>query len=1283
MARSTRQLGRRDVIDLAFVVALVGVGLFGFRSSFGGIGFLGVGLGGSLLGAAVGCLVVRLRLSLLVSAAACVLALALFGGFSVPDSALLGFLPTPGSLYAIADGAANGWIRLVTSLVPAGADGNALVVPLLCGYFGAFGSYLLARFVPRVPALCLVPAFVVLGLSVLLGVKEPAFPLIQGGVFAAFAIAWISTREATQFEVISGGARRGRFAAGAVMLGVALVVANLIGGHLPGASAHSRLVLREEIAPPFDPNDYSSPLAGFRAYTNAQPDADHPEPNAKKVMLRVSATPPLPAMTPIRVAVMDAYNGIVWSVGQSSDVNSASSAGIFRRVGKTIPGSGGGEAHDVTVQIVDYNTVFLPAGSVWVPTVGDSSSVRFRGARASDLRKDFRFNTETQAGADTAQLLRGEKYVTRAHLTQEHLVSKRPAHGTLDKAEQQQGLALEGDQVFARVDAGASAETGDDMARATRLEKFFQDGYYYSRDVKSYEIPPGHSVFHMERFLNQALIDNKTVGDEEQYASAMALAARHLGMPSRVALGFRSKAQGRTVSYKGSDAVAWVEIKFANAGWIPFFPTPEHDQIKDQEFQKKPINEQATKDANTPVTAPPPDVNSLQRAAALHRPADKGLGAAALLRLLGLLAKVVGIPVLTVGLPVVLLAVAKSTRRRRRRRRGAPATRIAAGWQETIDIARDLGRPLPDGLTRQEAAQLVGLIGFGQLADTADANLFGPDAPTEDDALKYWAGVDAFTQEAMAPMTRLRPHSNASEPDLVARRLRPASPCTARPSEAAHSSLWSVSMRLKLTLTRPQTTSAPAADILVTVDTTVTVGELAEAIGRRDPVAPISIPDVGVTLAVLDAGAQRALRHDATVADAGLRSGQTVGIVRRPDAQQETEIADAAAVVTVFEGPDTGREFNLGPGASYVGRRRDNHVRLSDPLVSNQHARITIGDTVEVVDLGSSNGVLIGGDAVARAAVGPNDHITLGDTVLRITVRGGVSANRNAPTVEFNRPPRVDIVYSGVEFEAPEVPTPPDKGRFSISAVLAPILMGGVMYLITGNLFSILFIALSPMMMIGSVIEQRALAKRTLREQTEAFHEELGQLNENLIGGARNEVDGRRAEHTSIAELATVAVHRGTMLWTMRPDRRGFLDVRLGTATLPSRNSVKLPSKGKSILPLWQELLDVRDQFLTVDAVPAVASLAEHGAVGIAGARPAALALARSVLAQYRAAAQSRRGGRGWRDVEHLRIGLGLAQVDSAHVVGSHADQDRQRRLRFDCRPAPGVRTGRTSRQAR
>jgi transglutaminase-like putative cysteine protease len=64
----------------------------------------------------------------------------------------------------------------------------------------------------------------------------------------------------------------------------------------------------------------------------------------------------------------------------------------------------------------------------------------------------------------------------------------------------------------------------------------------------------------------------------EQYASAMAVMLRTLGIPARVATGFTPGhlVEGSTDTYsvETSDLHAWVEVPFDGYGWLPFEPTP-------------------------------------------------------------------------------------------------------------------------------------------------------------------------------------------------------------------------------------------------------------------------------------------------------------------------------------------------------------------------------------------------------------------------------------------------------------------------------------------------------------------------------------------------------------------------------------------------------------------------------------------------------------------------------------------------------------------------------------
>ncbi|HET6747763.1 MAG TPA: DUF3488 and transglutaminase-like domain-containing protein [Actinomycetes bacterium] len=64
----------------------------------------------------------------------------------------------------------------------------------------------------------------------------------------------------------------------------------------------------------------------------------------------------------------------------------------------------------------------------------------------------------------------------------------------------------------------------------------------------------------------------------EQFAIAMAMMARHVGIPARVAVGFtEGKPVDDYLQVTTKDAHAWPELWFPRAGWVYFEPTPRGD----------------------------------------------------------------------------------------------------------------------------------------------------------------------------------------------------------------------------------------------------------------------------------------------------------------------------------------------------------------------------------------------------------------------------------------------------------------------------------------------------------------------------------------------------------------------------------------------------------------------------------------------------------------------------------------------------------------------------------
>jgi hypothetical protein len=74
------------------------------------------------------------------------------------------------------------------------------------------------------------------------------------------------------------------------------------------------------------------------------------------------------------------------------------------------------------------------------------------------------------------------------------------------------------------------------------------------------------------------------------------------------------------------------------------------------------------------------------------------------------------------------------------------------------------------------------------------------------------------------------------------------------------------------------------------------------------------------------------------------------------------------------------QEIDLPQGDTLVGRSANCQVTLDDPLVSREHARIRIqGASAAVEDLGSRNGVQVGGQPISgKAALSNGDRIRIG-----------------------------------------------------------------------------------------------------------------------------------------------------------------------------------------------------------------------------------------------------------------------------------------------------------------
>jgi transglutaminase-like putative cysteine protease len=285
----------------------------------------------------------------------------------------------------------------------------------------------------------------------------------------------------------------------------------------------------------------------------------------------------------------------------------------------------------------------------------------------------------------------------------------------------------------------------------------------------------------------------------EQFAIAMAMMARQVGVPSRVAVGFTAGAiVDETVQQVTThDAHAWPELWFPEAGWVPFEPTPRADGTVTLPLyttpagrvpagdegtvnQQEPTGPDSTPNPNTGAPEPPLPEESDPLAGA---GADRGW---------------LERPVVRAGLAVVCLVLlvpgAKWARNVLARRRAGrrPRDAVAESYAELTAWARDAGigrrrAETPAAYARRlrddfdaDADPLVELTGLFERAEYAPAE---PEADQADTARRLARSARASLAGRLGWRRRLL--AAVSPRSLLAGRAASPEPARAAPRDAA------------------------------------------------------------------------------------------------------------------------------------------------------------------------------------------------------------------------------------------------------------------------------------------------------------------------------------------------------------------------------------------------------------------------------------------------------------------------------------------------------------------
>ena len=230
-------------------------------------------------------------------------------------------------------------------------------------------------------------------------------------------------------------------------------------------------------------------------------------------------------------------------------------------------------------------------------------------------------------------------------------------------------------------------------------------------------------------------------GTSEQFAAAYVALARIVGIPARLAVGFRMPAgqpPGAPVIVRNRDVLAWPEVAVRGVGWVPLDPSraaagatagsglaAQAERARTQQPAPQDLRDAAGHAGRTPSRRPGGQQRRIR--------AWMALLAVPLLPLL--------------GWPVGVPAAWRLRSWRRRRRRGTAA--VLGAWAEVRDRLRAYGVPVTPGMTVRELSAAAGSVTgpetveeIGRLAVTVDRALWSGAGPSrEDDAAAAWESV--------------------------------------------------------------------------------------------------------------------------------------------------------------------------------------------------------------------------------------------------------------------------------------------------------------------------------------------------------------------------------------------------------------------------------------------------------------------------------------------------------------------------------------------------------------
>ena len=693
------------------------------------------------------------------------------------------------------------WKQIITIDLPLGTY-HALLAPVLVLYlltgllfgwliFGKIASYWLAAF----PVLAVVIFAIGFGVTSVpgdfsvLGLSLPfSTSLVSGtGLFVLLVIylnwgARATRREKLMVGKDSLGLTRNllfrklrRFSLAAVVL---TIVVTLVGTTMElGGVPNSRTVLRSGVEKLRVLQQQTSPLSTYRKFFS--------DPELLQRELISYTTQGAPSR--IRIATMPYFNGETFTVSPTSGSTLDDNV-FFARVPSEVPTSGNGipKFFDLSVGKLD---------AIWLPVATNVKRITFLGNNSAQLTDSLFLNRVT----NTAAIIPGSsenanyrlEYLSEPQVQAEDIT---PGTATIDESFIPDSLKT---WLAAQPDVTINDGTG-----MVAITKRLRDRGFLSHALTEPEVTEtqtvswvtavdglefqqstaGHNVSRIDQLFKdlnsqQERVGKRgnlvaTAGDDEQFATAIALIATAKGFPARVVVGFRtgqaedvpgvpSCAETATSGLcTGANLSAWAEIQGTNGQWLALDATPQFEKQLTLVPPPPGTPKNPTEAGEDSAVVLPPgksvpstDSNCLKNPEKCKTPPKPLWDQIWEFFLTYLLPAIQVVSILSVFAgPFALIVLMKRRRRRSRQQHPSEFAQIVGAWEEYVDTSLDFGAAMPRNRTRIELARDSANPEVMELAELANEMAYGSSdfesvERTEEEirelASKSWAILEA------------------------------------------------------------------------------------------------------------------------------------------------------------------------------------------------------------------------------------------------------------------------------------------------------------------------------------------------------------------------------------------------------------------------------------------------------------------------------------------------------------------------------------------------------------